>query len=92
VSIAGTASCCEAARNLAERRFLSREAPRLPLSNCVLSEGCSCSYQHHDDRRERPRRGEDVGAMTRDEFRGLERRQKRGRRASDAIGLYDWKG
>jgi hypothetical protein len=41
-------------------RFLSREAPALPLKNCVNDE-CTCHYAHHDDRRIGPRRARDMG-------------------------------
>lgn len=41
---------CEAAHGLLGRRFLSREAPKLPLAGCDEAE-CSCRYRHHADRR-----------------------------------------
>jgi hypothetical protein len=46
---------CEAVRQLGKTRFLSEEAPRLPLSGCT-SQNCTCSYAHFDDRREHDRR------------------------------------
>ena len=51
---AGTPAC-EAVRHLGNVRFLSAEAPALPLSGCTL-QACRCSYVHHDDRREDDRR------------------------------------
>ena len=50
VSIAPGPEACEAAQVRAGKRFLSREAPRLPLAECGNPE-CRCRYQHHDDRR-----------------------------------------
>ncbi len=41
---------CEAARELHDKRFLSAEAPPLPLKDCD-AEACECRYEHHADRR-----------------------------------------
>lgn len=61
---------CEAVRQLESRldlstrasplvetkeRFLSREAPRLPLAGCTMKY-CRCRYVHYKDRRQRERR------------------------------------
>ncbi len=46
---------CEAAKSLGLARFLSGEAPRLPMPGCSEPR-CACSYIHHDDRREDDRR------------------------------------
>jgi len=46
---------CEAAQHLGNVRFLSREAPDLPVPGCT-EQTCACSYIHHDDRREDDRR------------------------------------
>jgi hypothetical protein len=46
---------CEAAKNLAGTRYLSDEAPRLPVPGCSAQE-CACRYVHHDDRRHELRR------------------------------------
>jgi len=40
---------------LETRRFLSSEAPLLPLAGCTV-ESCQCRYVHYEDRRERDRR------------------------------------
>jgi len=42
---------CESARNMADKRFLSGAAPRLPLPDCTNRE-CKCRFVHHKDRRE----------------------------------------
>jgi hypothetical protein len=55
VSVEPGDNCCHSARALKGRRFLSREAPSLPLKNC-MNPKCTCSYVHHEDRRAGPRR------------------------------------
>jgi hypothetical protein len=60
VSIEPGRNCCHSARMLQGTRFLSREAPALPLKNCS-NDQCTCHYAHHDDRRTRPRRARDMG-------------------------------
>lgn len=82
VSIVPSARCCDTARQLQGIRFLSGEAPKLPLAGCQAS-SCTCRYSHHSDRREgSDRRNRDVWnplvAMTMNE-----RRQSRGRRITD---------
>ena len=52
---------CEAVRRLAGRRFLSEDAPRLPLDECQCVEGCRCVYRHYSDRRTEVRRDADMG-------------------------------
>ena len=46
---------CKAAQHFGSTRFLSDEAPLLPASGCTMPK-CTCSYIHHDDRREDDRR------------------------------------
>jgi len=49
---------CEAARSRAGIKYLSGEAPALPLADCCLNGGintvvtCMCRYEHYEDRRE----------------------------------------
>jgi hypothetical protein len=74
---------CPAAMALREKRFLSGEAPQLPLADCAKPGRCACHYQHHADRRTNKRRARDNGLPARD-FPGVERRGiTRGRRAVD---------
>jgi len=76
---------CNAAKKIHGKRFLSAEAPTLPLPACKKAH-CHCEYKHHEDRRSESRR-QDVG-MQHDMY-GLngetERRHKgrHGRRATD---------
>src|SRR3984957_20988408 len=59
VSIVTTNASCHTARAMRSIRFLSHEAPRLPLPECGAGSSCPCGYKHHDDRRARPRRTEE---------------------------------
>ena len=86
VTIAPGQRACKEARALQGQRFLSREAPPLPLKNCG-SPQCECRYEHYDDRREGHRRAHDLGVSI-DGYEGSEQRQKskRGRRQADGRG------
>ncbi|MBL4798020.1 MAG: hypothetical protein JKY50_11445 [Oleispira sp.] len=53
--------CCEAVKALHGKRFLSAEAPILPIQGCDQAH-CECDYVHHDDRRSDNRRT-DVGLL-----------------------------
>jgi hypothetical protein len=83
VSVVSSSQSCEAARALKERRYLSREAPRLPLPDCTQAELCRCSYRKYTDRREGPRRDEEQLRARRSRDTGSERRAGRGRRRTD---------
>ena len=50
VSIKYDTNACAASQKMSGRRFLSSEAPRLPLPECDVSE-CNCRFAHHQDRR-----------------------------------------
>ena len=50
VSIRSPKNACEAAKSLIGKRFLSKEAPPLPLTDCTAI-SCRCRYVHHEDRR-----------------------------------------
>ena len=50
VSIKLGPRACAAAQNISGQRFLSSEAPQLPLPDCDADE-CTCHFAHHDDRR-----------------------------------------
>lgn len=80
--VPGRNACAEACA-LRDRRFLSREAPVLPLPGCNVSP-CECRYEHHDDRRKGLRRARDL-AVSIDGHDGVDQRDssKRGRRKSD---------
>jgi hypothetical protein len=83
VSIAPGPRACPQARSLLGQRFLSSEAPALPLKGCSQPE-CTCRYAHYEDRRKQGRRARDLGVAI-DGYEGPEQRarQKRGRRTTD---------
>ncbi len=81
VSIVPGAGACNAVRDLQGQRFLSRDAPLLPLPNCPLP-ACHCAYKHYDDRRHKRRRKADRTELPQS-WSGLERRHAHGRRMTD---------
>ncbi len=83
VTVRQTAAACGAAKTIAEQRFLSAEAPMLPLGGCNTPRSCRCRYQHFSDRREGPRRDSDVGLPGMMWFVEDRRVQEYGRRATD---------
>jgi len=85
VSISGGSAACRAVKALGNQRFLSAEAPALPLPQCSSASTCKCIYRHWSDRRAILRRETDRGRFPRPRF-GQERRQAPrmyGRRADD---------
>jgi hypothetical protein len=82
VSVVARGAACEQALALRDRRFLSKEAPGLPLPDCPFRERCKCTYRHHTDRRAGPRRSGDESGL-RSTRTTDERRAGRGRRTSD---------
>jgi hypothetical protein len=74
---------CTAAHDLRKRRFLSKDAPALPLEACTKRASCPCKYRHHEDRRGKPRRGGETGISSNAKKHTSERRISRGRRIDD---------
>jgi hypothetical protein len=90
VGISTGASCCRASVFLRETRFLSSQAPPLPLQGCTLPKSCVCKYRHFSDRRSGPRRTTEselfqnaLSRHTAASWTTQERRARRGRRATD---------
>lgn len=87
VSIMTGAGACQTARTLRNVRFLSAEAPLLPLVSCDATR-CNCKFAHHADRRRGDRRNaysaESHGYAIQG---GAERRERRGRRQSDGMQI-----
>ncbi len=81
VSVKPGQAICESAAAAKNRRWLSREAPVLPLPGCTMPDHCRCTYQHHEDRRVGGRRAEDMDAFARPVKVVNERRKQRSRRA-----------
>lgn len=80
VSVKPGPGACEAADSGTKRRWLSREAPQLPLPGCSWPSQCRCTYKHHEDRRAGGRRAEDLDAFARPVNVSSERRKRRDRR------------
>ncbi len=83
VSIVSRIATCDAALQCRGKRYLSREALRLPLPECDRSETCRCVYRHHADRRAGPRRASETGGPPARDAPVQNLRQKRGRRMID---------
>jgi len=75
---------CAAASQCRSKRFLSAQAPMLPMRGCDRSAICPCKFKHHDDRRTSRRRNDDVHRDLRSEFIECNRRAVRGRRSIDS--------
>jgi hypothetical protein len=80
VAIVAPSRACEAALACKGKRFLSSEAPRLPLAQCDANR-CICKYRHFEDRRAGPRRSAEKGAP--EKRTPINRREKGGRRSVD---------
>ena len=90
VGISTGVSCCKASVFLRETRFLSSQAPPLPLQGCTLPRSCVCKYKHFSDRRSGPRRATEselfqnaLSRHTAAAWTSQERRGRGGRRATD---------
>lgn len=75
---------CAAAAQCRNKRFLSAQAPMLPMRECDRSASCPCKFKHLDDRRTGRRRSDDVHRGLRSEFIECNRRAARGRRTVDS--------
>jgi hypothetical protein len=81
VTIAAPANACDAAQACKGKRFLSGDAPWLPLEECDTKR-CECKYRHYEDRRGDARRRDEKGVAKHGREQG-NRRLSRGRRATD---------
>lgn len=79
VSVAPSTECHAGLKDASAKRYLLREAPRLPLADCATPANCSCKFRKHADRRDGDRR---LLGMTETNrwFAGSERRNRGGRR------------
>lgn len=83
VSVKPGPGACSVADDGRNRRWLSREAPMLPLPGCTEPEKCRCTYQHHEDRRSGAgRRVEEMDAFARPPRVAQERRTRKTRRGT----------
>ena len=83
VSIHCTDSACQAAKDNLGKRYLSAEAPFLPLRDCDRPDQCNCRYKHYDDRRREQRRRADQGLADHSNPDREERRRQKDRRAQN---------
>jgi hypothetical protein len=66
---------CAAVRQVEAKRFLTNEAPPLPLPNCTVK-NCGCRFIHFNDRRDEDRRERvNIG-----HYDGVQRRSRQDRR------------
>ena len=83
VAIVAGDSACTAATQLRGKRFLSRNAPRLPLPECSKQDQCQCKYRHLADRRGSQRRSAEENRIVptqpvaKEQRRPGERRERR---------------
>jgi hypothetical protein len=80
VEIRMRGGACRAAHALQGRRFLSKDAPSLPLPDCTHVK-CACTFSKLPDRRTEGRRL-DYGTLNASLFLTTNRRTKRDRRAA----------
>jgi len=72
VAISPSGNACDSARRLWNVRYLSKEAPRLPLADCNRRP-CRCRYIHYGDRRTEDRRATVPTGYARERRRGHRR-------------------
>jgi len=83
VSIEAGASCYRTAMMHGGHRYLSTEAPVIPLPTCD-TKNCRCRYLHYEDRRdESDRRQRDVWNPNAQSAEAGDRRGSHGRRVTD---------
>lgn len=81
VEIRPRSGACDAARALEGRRYLSKDAPALPLANCTAAR-CRCRFSKLSDRRTDGRRLEHDG-LSASLFLPSNRRKRRDRRRAE---------
>lgn len=62
VEVKASKFACVAVMEIEGKRFLSADAPPLPLPEC--DQNCNCRYEHYDDRRQGDRRDSDVSNLS----------------------------
>jgi hypothetical protein len=83
VEIRCTDDACDAAKAERGKRYLGKDAPTFPLTECDKRESCACRYRHLEDRRSgEDRRG--GGSLSTGRVQ-TERRGRRDRRAEASL-------
>jgi hypothetical protein len=77
-------NCCEAARQFGKLRFLSAQAPQLPLPGCQQS-SCTCRYSHYPDRRHTMDQRSELRAGHQTGSDAIDHRLSKGRRTTDSV-------
>jgi hypothetical protein len=88
VSIKSSANSCVTSSALKGIRFLSKEAPALPLEDCDV-ETCDCQYQHYVDRRRGPRRADETGGPMAGPVEHDNREERDRRSTAEVIEEFD---
>lgn len=87
VAVVAGPGACQTSKSLRNVRFLSAEAPLLPLVSCD-AERCNCKFAHFSDRRRGDRRNAYSAQSHGYSIQGgEERRRRRGRRTSDGMQM-----
>ena len=84
VSIVRGRPSCAAVCQLNGRRWLSTQAPQLPVQGCSAAR-CTCHYRHHEDRRVQDRREASVIVSSPPPKEGERRSAHTDRRIEDSI-------
>jgi hypothetical protein len=88
VSIHAYGGRCLASQSVSGQRFLTSEAPTLPLEECT-AEKCNCRYVHHADRRRGTRDRRTLSGLLEESpvfsMGGHDRRITTGRRTKDWV-------
>ena len=85
VSITPCKNACTASKALHDQRYLPQKAPRLPLPECAQPGDCTCTYQHHADRRAGPRRITNSGPKSPEAGTPVRERRRPGERRSRGV-------
>jgi hypothetical protein len=82
VAVVLHSSSCAAAALCRNKKYLAKDAPRLPMPSCENPDNCKCTFRHYLDRRESARRSYELGIVSID-LQSTEQRTKKGRRIQD---------
>jgi len=83
VEIRCAKNACQAAQDTHDKRYVSAEAPLLPLDQCDRPDQCQCRYHHYEDRRGDSRRAAEIGLPAQSDSKSVERRHLKDRRAEN---------
>lgn len=91
IKLAPCDNCCEAALQVSQKIFLTKDIPMPPLESCDRNSDCQCRLTHYDDRRQNEER-RSINAVLQSIYKGIENRKQKewewGRRKSDEIYTF----